>query len=126
MNSDIVRALVALVLAGLLWMQVRSAASQPHRQRAYKLAAGAMVAFAGYNGVLAAGLAAGPLQLALVLVGVALIVLAGAELARSYFSGELRAQRDQINAAAREYRERRTGMPDADATHDSRQTRDDG
>jgi hypothetical protein len=82
MNGDIVRALVALLLAVLLWAQARAAGDKPHRRRAYQLAAGALLAFAGYNATLATGVAVGPLQIVLVLAGVALMLGGGVELAR--------------------------------------------
>lgn len=108
MGGYIIRALVALVFAALLWAQARAAGGKPHRRRAYELAAGALLAFAGFNGALAAGVEAGAIQIAVVLVGVALMVGAGVELARSMYAGEMREQRERIAEAAKEYRERRT------------------
>lgn len=109
MNSYLLRALVALLLAALLWAQTRNTAGQPHRRRAYLLAAGGLLAFTGYNASLAAGVAGGPIQIGILLIGGALLVGAVVELARSFFGGELRAQRDQFAAAAKEFRERREG-----------------
>ncbi|HEX9438260.1 MAG TPA: hypothetical protein VF909_01210 [Roseiflexaceae bacterium] len=49
MNSNIVRALVALVLAALLWAQARGSRERPHRRRSFELSAGALLAFAAYG-----------------------------------------------------------------------------
>jgi drug/metabolite transporter (DMT)-like permease len=107
MNSYLLRALIALLLAALLWAQSRSVRGQAHRRRAYLLAAGGLVAFAGYNASLAAGAQGDLLQVAMLVIGGALLIGAVVELARSFFAGELRAQRDEIAAAAKEFRERR-------------------
>jgi hypothetical protein len=107
MNGYVIRALVALVFAALLWAQGRAAGGRPHRRRAFELAAGGMLAFAGYNGALVAGAGASSIQVAVLLVGGVLLVLAAAELARSFFAGEMRDQGDRVAKAAQEYRERR-------------------
>ena len=107
MDSYVVRALIALLLAAFLFFQARGASGQPHRQRAFRLAAAALLTFAGYNGTLAAGAAIGPLQIGLAITGMALFVGSIASLVLSWSAGELRGQREQIAAAAREYRERR-------------------
>jgi hypothetical protein len=112
MSGYLVRALIALVFAALLWAQARAAGGKPHRRRAYELAAGALLVFAASNGALAAGVEAGPLQIAIAFVGVALMIGAGVELARSMYAGEMREQRDRIAEAAKEYRERRTTNDD--------------
>jgi hypothetical protein len=108
MNGYLTRALVALLLAAFLFFQARATSGQPHRRRAFLLAAAALLTFAGYNGALAAGAAIGPLQVGLAIAGMALFVGAVASLVLSWSAGELRAQRDRIAAAAREYRERRS------------------
>jgi hypothetical protein len=108
MNGYLVRALVALLLAALLWAQARSAAGKPHRRRAYEMAAGALVAFAAYNATLAAGIVAGAVQIAVVVLGAALLAGAAISLAQSMYAGEMREQRDKAAAAAEEYRERHT------------------
>jgi hypothetical protein len=99
------RALIALLLAAFLFFQARSAAGQPHRRRAFRLGAAALLALAGYNAALAAGAAIGPLQVGLAIAGMALFVGAIASLVLSYATGEMRAGRERIAAAAREYRE---------------------
>ena len=108
MNGYFVRVLVALLLAVFLFFQSRGVSGQPHRQRAFRLAAAALLAFAGYNGALAAGAAIGPLQIGLAIAGMALFVGAIASLVFSWSAGELRGQRERIAAAAREYRQRRS------------------
>lgn len=113
MNSYLVRALVALVIAGLLGAQARAAQGKPWRRRAYALAAGALLAFAADNAATAAGLGAGPIQIGLIILGIALLIGAGVSLARSMYAGEMRDQRDKIADAVQEYRERR-------ATNDKR------
>jgi hypothetical protein len=107
MSSSIIRALIALVFAGLLWMQSRGAREQPRRKRAFELAAGALLALAGLQLGLAAGLTLVPLlygmaALALVLLFSAVVALLGA-----WRGGELRGQSDRIARAAQEYREKR-------------------
>jgi hypothetical protein len=101
MDSYVVRALVALLLAALLFFQARATSGQPHRRRAFLLAAVALLTFAGYNGALAAGAAIGPFQIALAIAGMALFVGAVVSLVLSWSAGELRAQRERIAAAAR-------------------------
>jgi hypothetical protein len=107
MNGYLIRALVALVCAALLWAQARAAGERPHRRRAFELATGGLAAIVGYNATLAVGVDGGAIQVAVLLVGGVLLVLAAAELARSFFAGEMRDQRDRIVKAAQEYRERR-------------------
>ena len=107
MNSFLVRALFALALAALLWMQARGVQAQPRRRLAFELAAGALLAFAALNGGLAAGLDYGWLQISLGVIGSALFVGAIAALLSSISRGEATVERDQIAAAAREYRARR-------------------
>lgn len=106
MGGSIVRVLIALLLAVFLLFQARAAAEQPHRRRAFQLAAAALLAFAAYNAVLAAGGTAGPLPIGLAIAGTALFVGAIASLVLSWSAGELRRERERIAAAAREYRER--------------------
>jgi hypothetical protein len=126
MNGYLTRALIALLLAAFLFFQARSVGAQPHRQRAFWLAAAALLIFSAYNGALAARVALGPVLSGLAIVGMALFVGAFASLLLSFISGERRAERQRIIAAAREYRERRTtkdqGRP---TTDDRRPTTDD-
>ncbi len=107
MNGNIVRALVALVLAALLWAQARGARERPHRRRSFELAAGALLAFAAFNGALSAGIGAGALQIALVGVGMLLLLGAIVAFLLSFRSGEMSDAHDRIAAAAREYHARR-------------------
>ena len=107
MNSYIGRILVALLLAGLLWAQARASRGQPHRRRTFELAAAALLAFAAFNGSLAAGATFGALQLVVAAVGVLLLAGALVSFVLSLRSGELRERHDRVAAAAREYRERR-------------------
>jgi hypothetical protein len=106
MDSSLVRVLVALLLAAFLYFQARALTDRPHRRRAFQLAAAALLALAGYNVALAAGVAPGPLQIAIAVIGAALFVGALASLLLSLSAGEARDQREQIARAAREYRER--------------------
>jgi peptidoglycan/LPS O-acetylase OafA/YrhL len=103
----LVRALVALLLAAFMWSLARGARDRPHRRRGLELAAGALIAFAAFNGALAADVAIGPLQIAVAVVGLLLFAGAALFLILSYYTGEMRDQRDRIAEAAREYRERR-------------------
>ena len=49
MNSFVVRALVALLLAALLWAQARAARQQRYRRRAFEFAATALLAFESHR-----------------------------------------------------------------------------
>jgi drug/metabolite transporter (DMT)-like permease len=108
MDSNIIRVAVALLLAVLLWTQARKSGDRPRRRRAFELAAGALLALAAFNGTLAAGAEIGLLQLVVAAVGTALLIAAIVAFIASYRGGEMSAQRDQVAAAAQEYRERRT------------------
>jgi len=88
-------------------MRARVTIGQPHRRRAFMLAAVALLAFVAYNGVLAAGAAVGALPVAFAIGGLALFVGSVVSLVLSWSAGELRGERDRIAAAAREYREQR-------------------
>jgi hypothetical protein len=107
MSSYLVRALVALALAAFLWAQLRAVAGRPQRRRAVGLGTAALVAFAALNGGLALGLGYGVLQIAIGIAGTALFAGAIIALVASFRAGEAGDQREQIAAAAREYRDRR-------------------
>ncbi len=107
MNSYLARALFALALAAFLWVQARGVRAQPKRRLAFELAAGALLAFAALNGGLSAGLDYGWLQILLGAIGSALFIGAIVALLSSLRQGEAAVERDQIAAAAREYRARR-------------------
>ena len=107
MSSYWARALVALVLAGFLWMQARGVPGRPKRQRAFQLAAAALLVFSALNASLALGFAYEALQVALGIGGTALFVAALVALFGSVRAGEAAEQREKISAAAREYREQR-------------------
>jgi heme A synthase len=107
MNGYLVRALVALVFAALLWLQSRTLSDRPQRRRAFELAAGALLALAAVNGSLAVELDLGVLQLLLAVIGIALFLAAVATLVMSLRAGEVGDQREKIAEAAREYRARR-------------------
>jgi hypothetical protein len=101
---DLVRTLVALVFAGLLFWHSRNVAHRPNQRRAYRIAAVAMVLVAALN------LAAGQnLTLQLGIGGAAFVALLVAVvfLVRGYFAGEMRADHQKALDMAREYRERR-------------------
>jgi hypothetical protein len=107
MSSSVIRVLAALLFAVLLWAQARAAHAQPHRRRAFSLAAGALLIFAAYNAAVAAGAQGGLLQTATAIVGLALLAGAMISLVASLRAGEMADQRDRVAAAAKEYRERR-------------------
>lgn len=112
MEESLIRALVALLFAAYLWAQARALPERTHRRQAFEMAAGALLAFAAFNGSLAAGATIGPLQLVIAAAGLALLAGAAIALVHSLSSGEMREQRDRIAAAAREYRERRAARRD--------------
>lgn len=124
MNAFLVRMIVALLLAALLWAQARAARDRPHRRRAFELAAAALLAFAALNGSLAAGAEPGPLQLVIAAAGLALFVGSVVSTLQALRSGEMREQGERVAAAAREYRERRSDR--RPATTDDRPPTDDG
>jgi hypothetical protein len=107
MDSNIVRVVVALLLAALLWVQARRSSGLPRRRRAFELAAGALVALAAFNGALAAGSGIGTLQLVVGAVSIGLLIAAIVAFVDSFRSGETHSQRDRIAAAAQAYRESR-------------------
>src|SRR3954452_19409073 len=103
MNSYLIRALVALVLAAFLAVQARGAVGQPHRRRAFWLGVAALLLVAVYNGTLVLNVMPGLLQTALAIAGLALFAGAIVSLVISFSSGELRGERERIAAAAREF-----------------------
>jgi len=107
MNGYLTRVLVALLLAAFLFVQARSAGAQPHRRRAFRLGAAALLMLAAYNAALALDATTGPLQIGLAIAGMALFVGAIVSLVLSFSAGELRGERARIAAAAREYRQQR-------------------
>jgi hypothetical protein len=105
MNGSIIRALVALLLAAIFWMQARGARGQPRRKRAFELLAAACLVFAALLGSTAAGVAFAVLSSGLLVVAIALIVAAVLSLLASFRAGEMRGQIDRVAQAAKEYRE---------------------
>ena len=107
MDGSLIRALVALLFAGLLWVQSRSVRDQPRRKLAFELAAGALVLLAALQASLALGFAFAPLLY--VTGALALLLLCGAvaSLIGAWRGGELRGQSEEIAKAAQEYREKR-------------------
>lgn len=108
MTDFVIRVIVILLVAGLLWMQARAARDQPHRRRGFELAAAALLTFAVFTGSLGVSQEIGVLQYVVGIAGLVLFAGAVVSLVLSLQSGEMRAQRDRMNAAAKEYRERRT------------------
>ena len=107
MDSSIIRALVALLLALAFWMQARGVRDQPKRKRAFELLGGACLIFAALLGAVAAGIAYTLLTIALLAIAIALTIAAVVSLLASFRAGEMRGQVDRVAQAAQEYRERR-------------------
>ena len=107
-DGALIRALVALVFAGLLWAQARAVRGQPRRRRAFELAAGALLLLAALQFSLGAGVTFAPLLYLSAAGALALLVAAIGALVASWRGGEMRGQSDKIAAAAKEYREKRT------------------
>jgi hypothetical protein len=107
MDPNVIRVLVALVFAGLLYWQSRKVAGRPNQRRAYLLSGLALLAVAALNTSLLTGAVVGVFQLAA--GGVAFGLLIGAALfyLRAFQSGELRPDVERTAEMAREYRERR-------------------
>jgi small-conductance mechanosensitive channel len=115
MNEYLIRMLIALLLAVFLLAQARAVRGQPHRRRAFALAAAALLAFAAFNGTLATGMALGRLPLLLAALGALLLIGAVVSLAVSLRRGEIRQQSAQIAGYMREFREQRShGQPRQD------------
>jgi hypothetical protein len=107
MDTSVIRALIALLLAIVFWVQARGVRGQPKRKRAFELLGGASLAFAVLLGLAAAGVADALLTIALLAVAFALMIAAIFSLLTSFSGGEMRGQSDRIAQAAREYREKR-------------------
>ena len=108
MDGSIIRALVALLLALVFWMQARGVRGQPKRKRAFELLSAACLVFAALLGSAVVGLSYSLLTAALLAIAIGLMVAAVLSLLGSFRSGEMRSQADRIAEAAKEYRERRT------------------
>jgi hypothetical protein len=108
MSGSFIRALAALLFAGLLWAQSRAVREQPRRKRAFELAAASLLALAALQFSLAVGLTSAPLLYAI--GALALVLLFGAVIAllSAWRDGELRNQGEQIAKAAQEYRRQRS------------------
>jgi hypothetical protein len=107
MDGSIIRALVALLLALVFWMQTRGIRDQPKRKRAFELLGGACLIFAALLGAVAAGIAYTLVTIALVTIVIALTIAAVLSLLAAFRAGEMRGQVDQVAKAAKEYREQR-------------------
>lgn len=107
MSTPIVRVIVTLVFAALLVLQARGLSGQPLRKRAFELAGGALLALVGFQLALAAGVTFMPLLYVMLALACVLLIAAAIWLWRSFKSGELRPQSQQIAKAAQLYRERR-------------------
>jgi uncharacterized protein YacL len=100
--NDIIRIIIGLVIAGLLWAQARRASTQLHRRRAFELAAGAVLLLTGYNIALAAGMQLNAFAWVLLAITAALFLAALASLILAWRSGEERQQHDIFTAALRD------------------------
>jgi phosphotransferase system glucose/maltose/N-acetylglucosamine-specific IIC component len=106
MDQGLLRVVICGVFALLLFMQSVAAAKYPIRQRAFQVSALGLVILAVYNGLLMAGmndivlLIVGGLTIAVILYAVLLFV-------RSFQKKEIGDKREQVAAAAEEFRKRR-------------------
>lgn len=105
--DNLMRALVALLIAAALYWQSRKLAARPHQRRTYQFAAAAILLVAALNGALAAGLQGLALQLGVGSAAMLLLLGAAISFLRAFRAGELRADAHQAAAMAKEYRERR-------------------
>lgn len=105
-DSNFLRAFIALVLAALLWSQARLSTDRPLRQRGFYYAAGALLVLAGFNATLAMGISNNVVLIGFAVVGVLLIVVALISMVGSFRGGEMQSQQDRIAAAAKDFRER--------------------
>src|SRR5262245_37733813 len=105
MDSSIIRALVALLLAVVFWAQARGIREQPKRKRAFEMLAAASLVFAALLGSAAAGVADTLVTTAMLVLAIGLMIAAVFSLMASFRAGEMRGQVDRIAEAAKEYRE---------------------
>ena len=105
MDSSVIRALIALLLALVFWIQARGVRDQPKRRRAFELLGAACLVFAALLGSAAAGIAYTLLTTALLAIAIGLMVAAISSLLAAFRAGEMRSQADRIAQAAKEYRE---------------------
>lgn len=103
----LIRALAALLFAGLLALQARAAAALPHRRRAFLLGTGSALCMAAYCASLGLGATSGPLQTALMAAGLLLLLGALGSLVVSLGGKEMGARNERIRQLVREERERR-------------------
>jgi hypothetical protein len=108
MDAPIIRALVALLLAVVFWMQARGVRDQPKRKRAFELFGAACLVIAALLGSAAAGIAYTLVTTALLAIAIGLMIAAVISLLTSFRTGEMRSQADRVAEAAKEYREKRT------------------
>jgi hypothetical protein len=108
MEGSVIRALIALLLAVVFWMQARGVRDQPKRKRAFELLGAACLVFASLIGSAAVGIAYTLLTTALLAIAIGLMIAAVLSLLASFRAGEMRSQVDRIAEAAKEYREKRT------------------
>lgn len=102
-----VRTLIALLLAAYLAFQARRAVDQPHRRRAFGLAAAGLLVLAIYNAAPAAGIANPTAIGAISLIGLALMIGAAVSYILALRAGEVAAQHRRFQAEMREEVKRR-------------------
>jgi GAF domain-containing protein len=110
MSSELVRGLIALVLAGLLFVQGRGAL--PLRRRAFTIASPGIALLGIANIALSLGLPSG-LVYAMIGLGLGLILLGLIFLVRSWQRGELREQVRRYQEQAAREREQREADQDS-------------
>ncbi len=106
MNDMLIRAAVGLIFAGVLWVQARNATGAPLKQRAFRLAMAAALCLAGYSAAVGLGVGAGPLQIVLMVAGVALMFGALVSLGLSLSGKEMAGRNEQFREMVRQERER--------------------
>lgn len=105
MNDMLIRALIGLLFAGVLWAQARNAAGAPLKQRAFRLAMAAALCLAGYSAAVGLGVGVGPIQIVLMVAGVALMIGALLSLALSLSGKEMAGRNDQFRELVRRERQ---------------------
>ncbi|HMO56275.1 MAG TPA: hypothetical protein PKA05_18510 [Roseiflexaceae bacterium] len=104
MNDGVIRVVIALVLAGVLFARGRAQRERPLQQRAHELAAAAMLAAAGYNMAVLGG--AELVAVIAATLGGALFLGALVMLVLSLRAGERRDASAQVQSMADEFRNR--------------------
>jgi len=103
----IIRVLIALVIAFILFYQARQLVGQPNRKRAFILGGVALLCFTVFNASISLGVELGILQQLAALAGMLLVVGSAISLVLSLRNGEHRGDGERATAQAKAFTEER-------------------